>query len=200
MNVTATPLPFALQLIRRMICNAALMISDYCRSPERVGAEQRFNTIVNEHARLISKVCYCYAVSRQDFDDMRQDCLINIWRGLESFDGRSRLSSWLYRVCINTCITSWRGKSRRPQCFSFDELGEMPTDSSDDDSRNDNVELLHSLISSLPYVDRAIIMMWLDECPYDEIAEVTGLSKSNVAVKIHRLKNRMAESIRNNNL
>ncbi len=66
------------------------------------------------------------------------------------------------------------------------------------DSRSENVELLHTLISSLPYVDRAIIMMWLDKCPYDEIAEVTGLSKNNVAVKIHRLKNRMADSVRNN--
>lgn len=197
MNVTAITPPFALQLIR-MVCNAAMLISDYCHDSEHARAELRFNTIINEHTRMISKVCYCYAVSRQDFEDMRQDCLINIWRGLSSFDGRSRLSSWLYRICINTCITSWRGKTRRPQVFSFDEISEITADSSDDDSRSENVELLHTLISSLPYVDRAIIMMWLDKCPYDEIAEVTGLSKNNVAVKIHRLKNRMADSVRNN--
>lgn len=191
MNRYTITLPFGLRLLRTFQ-RVAMMMTDCDDTRLYDCAERRFNAIVSEHTRLISKVCYCYASSRQDFEDMRQDCLINIWRGLGSFDGRSRLSSWLYRLCINTCITSWRAKKCRPQMFSFDEIGEMADNNDEEKSRSENVELLHAMIASLPYVDRAIILMWLDGCPYDDIAGVTGLSNSNIAVRIHRLKKRIA--------
>lgn len=151
--------------------------------------ERRFMKIVEESSSLISRLCYYYSSSAEDFEDLRQDCLINIWRGLSGFDERSALSTWIYRVCINTCITSFRQDRRRGMKLSLDSLENVAEENG---VSTDDIETLHYLISQLPLIDRGIVMMWLDGKSNDEIAQVTGLTRNNVAVRFHRSKERMA--------
>lgn len=162
------------------------------KSDEARVLEQRFIDITHRYGALIAKLCFYYSNSTDDFDDLRQDCLINIWRGLEKFDGRSSLSTWLYRVCLNTCVSSVRKLSRQPEKVSLELVREVAGD--DDDSLIEQLNNLYLMISKLPLVDRGIIMMWLDGCSNDEIGEVNGLRRNAVAVRIHRIKQRLSNT------
>lgn len=152
--------------------------------------ERRLVEITRSHGSLIAKLCFYYSNSTADFEDLRQDCLINIWRGLRSFDNRSSLTTWLYRVCLNTCVSSVRKISRQPEKVSLDLIHEVAGD--DDSGRAEQLRCMYRMISQLPLVDRGIIMMWLDGCPNDEIGEVNGLKRNAVAVRIHRIKQKLS--------
>lgn len=164
----------------------------------RSAAEARYLQLVEAHGNLISRVCYYYSQSLQDYEDLRQDCLINIWRGLPGFDSRSSVATWLYRVCINTCITSWRGGGRR-DTVPLRET-DLPGDDAEDREQAERIDRLYALISLLPLVDRGIVMMWLDGHDYDEIAQTTGITKSNVAVRLHRIRKRLKVAAENKNI
>lgn len=156
---------------------------------ERKELETRFEEVIGEHSSLISRLCFHYATPATPFEDLYQDCLVNIWRGLARFKGESGLLTWIYRIVINTCITSFRRAGKQPKHESLETSLNMATE--ERDPVDDNVIRLRNAISRLPLLDRGMIMMWLDERSYDEIAEVTGLTRNNVAVRIHRIKDRI---------
>lgn len=157
---------------------------------ERGALEEEFMRIVTEHSSLITRLCFHYATDREPLDDLRQDCLINIWKGLPSFRRDSNLTTWLYRVVLNTCITSYRSAQRRPKLETLDASLQVADEPSVAD---EEVRMLQGLLARLPLVDRGLMMMWLDERPYEEIAEVSGLSRSNVAVRLHRIRAKMKD-------
>lgn len=151
---------------------------------------ERFNSLVSRHSDLLSRTCYFYAHTANDYHEMRQDTLINIWRGIDSFRGDCAESTWIYRVCINTCISSLRRKSRRGRkCVPLSTLYESVPDSNPEEDIR--VEQLHRLISRLGAEDRAIIMMWLDEMPYEDIASVMGLGRNTIATRLRRIKQKL---------
>lgn len=151
---------------------------------------ERFNSLVARHSNLLSRTCYFYAYNADDYHEMRQDALINIWRGIDSFRGECAESTWIYRVCINTCISSLRRKSRRGRkCVPLSALYESVPDSNPEEDIR--VEQLHRLISRLGAEDRAIIMMWLDEMPYEDIASVMGLGRNTIATRLRRIKQKL---------
>ncbi|MBD5367092.1 MAG: sigma-70 family RNA polymerase sigma factor [Bacteroides sp.] len=115
--------------------------------------------------------------------------MANVWQGLRTFRGDSKLSTWLYRTCINTCITSYRRNSVR-STVPLDNVAQV---ADDDDHRGDKLRQMYNLISQLSPVDRAIIMMWLDEKNYDEIGDVTGMPRNTVASRIRRIKAKLIE-------
>lgn len=150
-----------------------------------------FNTILAEHCNLIYKVCRGYASDDDHLKDLYQEVLANVWEGLESFTNRCRLSTWLYRVAINSCITDFRRSGRHSaRRVSIDDIGrELPYIP---DDRMHKIKLMYRLISALDRADRALVMMWLDGQSYEEISEVTGISRNNVASRLHRLRQRLA--------
>lgn len=99
------------------------------------------------------------------------------------------MSTWIYRTAVNTCITWMRRNSRHTGLASLDEAAAVLA--GDDSEQQANLRELYSIISCLDQLEKAIIMMWLDEKNYDEIAEVTGLSKTNVATRLHRIKQKI---------
>ena len=152
-----------------------------------------FNTILSEHSNLVYKVCRGYATDDDHLKDLYQEVLANVWEGLESFGNRCRLSTWLYRVAINTCITDFRHTGRHTDGrVSIDDIKLELPDIPDDRLRK--IKLMYSLISSLDRADRALVMMWLDGQSYDEISAVTGISRNNVASRLHRLRIRLASA------
>lgn len=153
--------------------------------------ERRFRAVVEEYGAVIARICFSYATDADDLKDLRQDIMINIWKGLKSFRGESSLSTWIYRVALNTCVSTVRKRSRRPSTIPLEASPDFP-DEQETETR-ERIETLHSLISSLSPLDKAVVTMWLDERKYEEIAEVTGISRNNVAVRINRIKQKLAD-------
>lgn len=147
--------------------------------------QNEFEQFVSEHRRIIGRICYMYAGGSDEFDDMYQEILINIWRGLGSFEGRSSASSWVYRIGINTCISYRRRNRRFAGTLSLAACTGIIDDNPASDER---LQLLRRQIERLDPIERAVVTLWLDEVPYDEIASITGLSRNNVASKLHRIK------------
>lgn len=153
--------------------------------------EARFLEVVNGNRQLLCKVCYMYASDRDHFQDLYQEVLANIWVGLDSFRGESAVSTWLYRTAINTCVTFFRRHNTHASSMtSLDFAADLEAD---DGSRAEQLREMYRLISGLDKLDKAIILMWLDGRSYDEIAEVTGFRRNNVATRLHRIKQRLAE-------
>ncbi len=153
---------------------------------KNLNKEQQFTDAVLAHRGIIYKVCYMYAPQGM-VEDYYQEVLCNLWQNFDQFDGRSKRSTWIYRVALYTCISFIRRKQPTTISLSFD----LSTD--EDASLKEQVEELHSVISRLHHIDRALVMLWLDGYSYEEMAEVTGLTVSNVAVKLMRAKNRIKE-------
>ncbi len=173
-----------------LLARQVLMLFAAPDKGERRELEEEFMRVVEEHSSLITRLCFHYATDREPLDDLRQDCLINIWKGLPSFRRDANLTTWLYRVVLNTCITSYRSAQRRPTLETLDASLQVADEPSGEE---ENLLMLQGLLARLPLVDRGLMMMWLDERPYEEIAEVTGLSRSNVAVRLHRIRAKMKD-------
>lgn len=152
--------------------------------------EQRFVEMLDTYKSVIAKVCYVYTSPDADFDDLYQETVINLWNGFDKFRGDSKLSTWIYRAAINTCITWVRRNKKHSNNMPLQN--DMPL-VDEESTRIEDFRYLQSLIAQLLPLEKAIVTLWLDEKSYDEIAVITGLSKANVAVKLHRIKEKLSK-------
>lgn len=151
--------------------------------------EQEFNELIERENNTIAKICFSYAGSVADYEDLRQDALINIWRGMASFRGEAKQRTWVYRVTVNSCLSTIRSQSRHKH-EGLNSLYQL-IDASNEE--RESIEQLYRIISGLGAQDRAIIMMWLDEMRYDDIASVMGLNRNTVATRLSRIKDKIVE-------
>lgn len=152
--------------------------------------ERRFESIISSCGRLIAGICLSFARSQDDFDDLRQDAMLNIWRGLPKFREESTLTTWIYRVTLNSCVSYQRKSSRKQEVSLQDLYSELY-----DNSSPEEVEMyatMYRLIGELAPIDRSVTMMWLDGKSYEEIAEVIGISRNGIASRLKRSKDRLA--------
>lgn len=149
--------------------------------------EEDFSRIVRENKGTIYTVCHMFANSQDEVDDLFQDVLLNLWKGFASFRAASKVSSWIYRVALNTCISAER-KSKQHQTERLSMNINLYEDR-DEDSRQ--IQQLHALIGRLGVIDRAIVLLWLENLSYEEIAGILGISVKNVSVKLVRIKEKL---------
>ena len=145
-----------------------------------------FERIVREHKSTIYSVCYMFAQTREDADDLFQEVLVNLWQGIGNYRGDASLRSWIYRVSMNTCI-SYKKKKRLktvPLDISPDILGGTTPESR-------QAAQLHKRISRLEPIDRAIVLLWLENMPYDEIGAIIGISTRAIGVRLVRIKDKL---------
>ncbi len=135
---------------------------------------------------MVLKVCYMYANDDNHLKDLYQEVLANLWQGIDSYGGTAKMSSWIYRIAINTCVSYFRRYDRHSSLFS--PIEDVPEFGAEDSTKTGDLRKMYKLIYSLGKLDKAIILLWLDEYSYDEIAEITGLSRNNVAVRLRRIK------------
>lgn len=128
------------------------------------------------------------------FEDLRQEIYVNIWLGLNQCRGESKMSTWIYRVAVNSALMILRSSKPFIQTTSLD-FGILDASTEIDDTQRENLQTLQSLINRLENIEKAIILLWLDEYSYDEIAETLGLKRNTVAVKIHRIKDKLSKQI-----
>lgn len=153
-----------------------------------------FESLTAKHGALISRICFSYAKDADDYKDLRQDVLLNIWKGFHNFRGDSSSLTWIYRVALNTCVSTVRKRSRQPYS---ERIGSFPIDLPDeeeDESMRERIDILYRLISELSPIDKAIVTMWLDDRSYEEIAEVVGISRNNIGLRLHRIRERWKNS------
>lgn len=151
-----------------------------------------FKQIVAEYHPLIFKICRAYS-EEFDMEDLYQEVLINVWAGLKNYKGDAKLSTWMYRVTLNTAMTYHRDKKRRRSHILRGIEIEKPDQSEDAQEKERRVQELYNALRQLPKDDRSIILLYLEEKKYDEIAEITGLTPSNVGVRINRAKKKLKQ-------
>ena len=151
--------------------------------------EERFTQLVREYKNTVYTVCMMFAESPDETDDLVQEALINLWRGFKTADDVCK--SWVWRVTMNSCITIDRKKKRKSstECPLTADMESVMN--SDETNRNANVRLLYDRIHQLNPFDRAIVMLWLDGMPYDEIGEIMGITTKNVSVRLIRIKEQL---------
>lgn len=146
--------------------------------------EQDFARLVGEHKSTIYTVCYMFSKDEDEVNDLFQEILINLWRGIDSFKGDAKVSSWIYRVSLNTCISADRKKKR-----AHAERLDMNIDLyEDNDADTKQIQMLHKRIHRLRPFDRAIVLLWLEGIPYDEIGAIVGISAKYVSVRLSRIR------------
>ncbi len=156
--------------------------------------EHIFSETIQTHDAMIRRICLGYAANPQDLEDLYQDVLVNIWRGLRSFRSESSIRTWVYRIALNTCVSTLRARSNRPSQASLEDVILVADDSLD---KRESIKDLYECIATLNPIDKAIMMMWLDEYSYDEIAETIGITRNNVATRLHRAKEKLKEKFNN---
>lgn len=147
--------------------------------------EELFAQLVKQHKSTIYTVCYMFSHDEEEVSDLFQETLINMWKGIGNFREQSKLSTWIYRVALNTCLLQQRKKRKEIEKVPL----AMNINFFDDDNGNlQQVRQLHERIGRLGLVDRAIVMLWLEGLSYDEIGAIMGISTRNVGVKLYRIK------------
>jgi len=156
-----------------------------------------FIEIIEDNIKLIYKVSHMYCDNTIDTEDLFQDILSNLWVSYPNFQNKSKVSTWIYRVSLNTAITWLRDYTKQSKRIEYTNL--IPNLTNETDHAMDELyDQLYSAIDNLGKVDKAIIMLFLDDTPYDEIAEIIGLTKTNVATKISRIKLKLKDYLSNN--
>ena len=156
----------------------------------RTVSPAEFEAFVRQHQPIVLRICRLYARNSGEFDDLYQEILIHLWRGLQRFEGRSQSSSWVYRVGLNTCISCYRRERRHRDTLPIDRIRMLPAEP---DERTEQLRTLYRLIDRLDPIEKAIILLWLDEVPYDEIAAITGIGRNTVASKLRRIRLKLKE-------
>ena len=150
--------------------------------------EQDFAQVVREHKGTIYTVCYMFSKNEEEVADLFQEILINLWSGFQKFRGDCCLNTWVYRISLNTCISSERKKKSRGETVPLEMNINLFDDSGEDIKQ---IRLLQERISRLGPFDRAIILLWLENMSYDEIGAIVGISAKNVSVRLFRIKEQL---------
>ena len=151
--------------------------------------ETAFAQMVREHKNTIYTVCFMFSKDSDEVNDLFQEVLINLWKGFASFEGKSKIDTWIWRVSFNTCISQERMKKHTspiPLSIDIDLFNDK-----DDDTKQ--VKMLYDRIHRLKPFDRAIVLLWLEGMPYDEIAAIVGITVKNVSVRLYRIKEELKQ-------
>ncbi|MBQ7156349.1 MAG: sigma-70 family RNA polymerase sigma factor [Bacteroidaceae bacterium] len=147
--------------------------------------EQSFLNLVEQNKQVIYKICFMYASDDETVSDLFQEVTLNLWKAYPTFRGESKPMTWIYRIAVNTCVSWLRTTSKHPQTVS---LTLSMTELFADEQERENLRELYTLINRLGKLERALIMLWLDEKSYEEISEILDISVTNVGVRINRIK------------
>lgn len=151
--------------------------------------EQEFTRLVQENKETIYTVCLMNTKDQDEAKDLMQEALIQMWRSFGTFRGESDVRTWIYRICMNACISSLRKEEKHRETLHIEVSDILTMD--DDDSRQ--IQALHDRIHRLRFMDRAIVLLWMENLSYEEIGEIIGISTKNVSVRLVRIKEQLRE-------
>lgn len=152
-----------------------------------------FERTIKQNASILHKFCRVYTNDAAEYDELFQEMLVQIWRSLPKYRGDALVSSWLYRVCVNTAL-SYRTEAKKSKRFVPLEES-FPAPFNFEMEKDERLEKLYAAVRELKPVDRAIVSLYLDEKSYEETAQILGISKTNVATRLMRLKKQLIEKL-----
>jgi RNA polymerase sigma-70 factor (ECF subfamily) len=159
--------------------------------------QDRFLALLEEHRKILYKVASAYCRNPEDRRDLVQEIVVQLWRTFSRFDERTRFSTWMYRIAMNVAISFYRSESRRArrtELVAEPALEILAADNASEEV-SDDVRLLHHFIGQLDELNRALMILYLDGNSHETIAEVLGISASNVGTRIGRVKERLRRDL-----
>lgn len=150
--------------------------------------DKEFISLIQQNEGIIFKVASFYADIENPIGDMYQEIVLNLWKGYPSFRGESKYSTWIYRIALNTCVSFFRRKKVKPEYVE-----NLPDIKDITNNKDEQIKELYRLINKLGKIERALVLLYLDDKPYKEISEITGISLTNVSTRISRIKEKLRQ-------
>lgn len=157
--------------------------------------KEEFLEILSNYQGILHKVSFIYFKNKTDRDDNFQEIAYQLWKSFPSLKNRNSIGSWIYAVSINTSISRLKKKTRVDYCDNLPDYTDT-VDTIEELSVNENLKLLIEAIHNLNPVDKSLMLLYLEEKNYDEIAEISGITKSNVGVRINRAKETLKQNLK----
>ncbi len=156
--------------------------------------EQEFVRQVEANEGIIQKICRLYGHTQPDREDLFQEIVVQLWKAVPTFRGQSKFSTWMYRVALNTAISDFRKKKRILPVSDVD-LPEIKSEPND--AEREQADALYAAIRQLPEIDKAIVMLYLDNKSYEEMEDILGINTNNLRVKMNRIKEKLRQLTKN---
>jgi RNA polymerase sigma-70 factor, ECF subfamily len=154
-----------------------------------------YTSSILPYSGIIIKICRAYTDSQEDFEDYYQEVCLQIWRSKDKFRGDSKWSTWIYRLSLNICLTLIKKKKKTRQYCSTDTLRQNEEAEDNTIFSDESLKLLYDAIKKLSEIDRAVILLYLEEKLNKEIAEIIGTTPNNIGVRVNRIKERLRKSL-----
>ena len=160
-----------------------------------MGKEEEFSQMIRDHEGIIFKITTLYTHNKQDQKDLYQDIVYQLWKSFDSFRQESKRSTWMYRVAMNTAITHIKNEKKAGKSVSIEKviLDEIETDNY---ALEERIKSMYVHINRLSVLEKGLILLLLEGKKYEEIAEITGLSTTNVGTRISRIKNKLKSNMK----
>ena len=158
--------------------------------------EQSFIQIIEENKDRIYRICKIYAVTPIEPQDLFQEVVIQVWKSLSTFKGKSSISTWIYKVALNVCYSSkMKLEKSNNNTVRLESIQFVPSENTLDKSQQEKFQALQACISSLNKIDKSIVILYLEVLPYKEISAITGLTENHIAVKMKRIRKTLLKCI-----
>jgi RNA polymerase sigma-70 factor (ECF subfamily) len=153
--------------------------------------QEEFVKLVQEHRAMLYKVCRVYCFAEDDRQDLFQEIVIQLWRSYPGFRGESKFSTWLYRIALNTAISNLRKQRRRPSPLNINEIPVPLQDMSFPGEEEEQLQQLYAAIDRLSEIEKALVMLYLEDRSYEEMEEILGINQNNLRVKMNRIREKL---------
>ncbi|MEP6795327.1 MAG: sigma-70 family RNA polymerase sigma factor [Saprospiraceae bacterium] len=160
---------------------------------QKEDTEKEFVKLISEFESLIHKVCRIYAYTVADRQDLFQDVIVQLWKAFPKFKGEAKISTWIYRVAINTAITQLRKKKDFITTYDPSDLQAHTDENHFLETEDEQISQLYVAIEKLNQIEKAIVMLYMEERSYEEMEDILGMSQGNLRVKMNRIKNKLRE-------
>lgn len=157
--------------------------------------EEAFVQLIQDNEGVIFKITMIYTDSHQDRQDLYQEIVYQLWKGFDSFSGKSKFSTWMYRVALNTAISQLKRRNKLPNTLPAEMLSRRPAEEGET-LLEERIRILYAHIGELDILEKGIILLFLEGKKYEEIAEITGLSTTNIGTRISRIKLKLKNRIK----
>jgi RNA polymerase sigma factor (sigma-70 family) len=161
--------------------------------------ETRFLQMIGENKGILFKICRIYEDDPEDRDDLLQEMILQLWQAFDSFRAESKFSSWMYRVSLNTAITFFKKQKRRPDNEQLHDNFDRAEENSAQAEKEEQLAVFYKAVQQLGKVEKALIYLYMENQPYEEIAANLGITELNVRVRINRIKNKLKDIIKKMN-
>jgi len=156
-------------------------------------AEKDFLDVLRQHERMIHKICHVYASDTSTKEDLFQEIILQLWKSFNGFRNESKISTWIYRIALNTALTQHRRSKSKVSLSFIGFMFEDKVEENDISGYEENLNFMYRAIGNLNEVEKAIVMLYLDDKSYEEMEEVLGISQGTLRVKMNRIKEKLRQ-------